>query len=75
MSESRTFPFNLMGTVIFEVGDRVIDQAAELAQRSPIVLQSRKTMTRNVQTAFQLGRDMGPIGSAPTTFAPVRHLH
>lgn len=46
-----------------------------LTDRSPVVM--RKTMGRQLRTAFELGRDLGrdDANLPPRPLAKVRHLH
>lgn len=78
MTESHTFPVNLMGPIIFEVGDWTLDQVdavlSDLGERSPIVLTTHKTRQRHIQTAFELGRDVGVNKGPGEALAPVRNL-
>lgn len=76
MSESRTFPVNLMGPINFSIGDRALDLVDAIAQNSPVVLVTSKSRRQQLQAAFDYGRDIGATrGPAPDAPAPVRYLH
>lgn len=75
MSESRRLPVNLLGPVLYEVGDWTLDKLDTIDGVMPVQIRTRKATMRQVQNAFDLGREMGRSEDPLPPMPRVRHLH
>lgn len=76
MTESHTFPVNLLGPVVWEVGDWTLDRVDRIEMAIPILVTTRNRQGQAVRNAFEIGRELGQREEPPAVepLAPVRRL-